>query len=99
MLHKKIKPLSHLLFGEDDPAVQEGRDDVVDDEMDLGLGDLFQVLVKVEPGDGPGGEHPVLLPHLVVLVPLCLLGRHPTNFLLLHRLLFLTRVLSTETKP
>ena len=42
---------------------------------DLCLADLLKVLVVVQPGDGARPEHPVLLPHLVVLVALGLLRR------------------------
>ena len=38
-----------LLLGEDDPAVEEGRDDVLDDEVHLGLAHLVKVLVEVSP--------------------------------------------------
>ena len=41
-----------LLLGEDDPAVEEGRDDVLHDEVHLGLAHLVKVLVKVRPEGG-----------------------------------------------
>ena len=82
-----------LLLREDDPAVEEGRDDVLHDEVHLGLADLVKVLVEVGPGDCAGAEHAVLLPHLVVLVALRLLGRQPLDLLGLGRLLLLARVL------
>ena len=45
-----------LLLGEDDPAVEEGRDDVLDDEVHLGLAHLVKVLVEVS----PAGEREVV---------------------------------------
>ena len=41
-----------LLLGEDDPAVEEGRDDVLHDEVHLGLAHLVEVLVEIGPEAG-----------------------------------------------
>ena len=57
--------------------VEEGRGDVVDEQVDLGLADLLEVLVVIRASHGSGAEHSVLLPERVVLVPLRLPGGQP----------------------
>ena len=66
-----------LLLGEDDPAVEEGRDDVLDDEVHLGLAHLVKVLVEVSPAaEREGGCYSYKVPKDLLSLFLQLLVPH-----------------------
>lgn len=70
-----ITPPTHLdrndrlwLFGEDDPAVQERGDNVVDQEVNFGRVVLLKVLIHIQLTYHSTRQQAILLPLLIVLL-------------------------------
>lgn len=57
----------YYLLGEDNPPVQEGRDQVVNQQVDLGSVVLLKVIIHLQPLDHSTGQHTVSLPALIIL--------------------------------